>query len=131
MSELIDFGLCGKWQKETLIAHCITGSAAKDLAGPKDLFDEIGCWKTSVFASEYLKETFIVPPLSVVTKAINMFQKKRSYFRLEKLVVKIPNARIVYDTDCDLVDFTADYIKLLNFIREIDWEEFEKQGKPK
>ncbi len=131
MSDLIDFGTCGKWQKETLIAHCITGEVAKDLARPGDLWDRLGCWKLSVFDAWYAHETYVVPPKYLTIKAINMFRKKSNYFRLEKLVLKIPNARIVYDTDCDLVNFTNDYVKLLNYIREINWKEFENQGKPK
>lgn len=131
MSKLIDFGQCGKWQKETLIAHCITGEQAKTLARPNDLFDKIGCWKLSVFEPEYAHETFIVPPLYITVKAINMYRKKNTYFRLEKLVLRIPNARIVYDTDCDFVTFSFDYVKLLNYIKGISWSEFEKQHKEK
>ncbi len=123
--------LSDKWQKETLIAHCITGYEAINLVRKDNLWDEVGCWKLSVFESGYAKETFVVPPKYLALKAVNMFRKNSRWFHIEKLVLKIPNARIVYDVDCDKVAFTQDYIKILNYIREISWGHFEKQGKDK
>lgn len=125
MSGLIDFGSCGKWQKETLEAHCVKANGGNgvvyeelnkylkgQIAEDDDLYvswfggDVAGCWLD-----------VIVPPKHLFLKALDIKKKRGKGVYLESFAAKLGSFRVEYIGNKEDIVFISDYSKLLSFIK--------------
>ena len=125
MSELLDFGLCGKWQKETLMAQCTKGKQATDLIDrlrrDRSLF--LGTAnRISALVARTASYQEIIPPEHLFYRILDIevqrHKRANALFSLQTFVGRLGKFKITYEGQESHTEFKEDYNYMLAFLRK-------------